>query len=155
MGKRFNPNLAKIHRSYTVEETANLFGVHKNTVRAWIKSGLPICDQKKPILILGSALREFLQTKRTKHKRKCKPCEIYCVRCKLPQHPAENMVEYKPINNSKGCLTAICPICDTIIYKFTSLAKLAQIQDQLDITMPKTLEHINESDTPLLNCDFK
>ncbi len=37
MGKRLpNPRLAKIHRSYTVEETANQFGIHKNTVGNWI-----------------------------------------------------------------------------------------------------------------------
>jgi transposase len=43
-----NPNKAKIYRSYTVEEIANLFCVHKNTVRAWLKAGLPICDDRKP-----------------------------------------------------------------------------------------------------------
>lgn len=154
MSKRFNPNLIKIHRSYTIEETAKLFGIHKNTVRTWIKDGLEICDNKKPILILGTQLRKFLQVKRTKHKRKCKQNEIYCVRCKLPQIPAENMAEYKPINNLKGCLIAICPTCGSIINKFTSVAKLARIQTQLDITMPKELEHIYESDNSPINCDF-
>jgi hypothetical protein len=38
MGTRHpNPRLAKIHRNYTVEEVANVFGVHRNTVRQWIK----------------------------------------------------------------------------------------------------------------------
>jgi hypothetical protein len=37
---RLNPRRAKLHRSYTVEETARLFGVHRNTVRAWLKQGL-------------------------------------------------------------------------------------------------------------------
>jgi len=37
MAKRLNPNLAKIHRNYTVEEVALLFSVHKNTVRSWVK----------------------------------------------------------------------------------------------------------------------
>jgi transposase len=40
MAKRPNPNLAKIHRNYTLEEVANLFSVHKNTVRLWVKGGL-------------------------------------------------------------------------------------------------------------------
>ena len=36
--KRRHPNhrLVKIHRSYTVEEIATLFGVHKNTVSHWV-----------------------------------------------------------------------------------------------------------------------
>ena len=42
-----NPRLAKIHRNYTVEEIANLFGVHKNSVRNWVKGGLPISDEEQ------------------------------------------------------------------------------------------------------------
>ena len=44
MSKRPNPNLAKIHRNYTVEEVADLFSVHKNTVRLWVKNGLATND---------------------------------------------------------------------------------------------------------------
>ena len=57
MGKRHpNHRLVKIHRSYTVEEIASLFGIHKNTVRGWVKAGLPTCDNKRPMLILGHDL---------------------------------------------------------------------------------------------------
>ena len=37
--RRINPRLVKIHCSYTVEEIADLFGKHNNTVRAWINEG--------------------------------------------------------------------------------------------------------------------
>ena len=61
MGKRNpNPRLVKIHRNYTVEDVANLLGVHKNTVREWIKQGLPKIDDKRPMLILGCDLFAFL-----------------------------------------------------------------------------------------------
>ena len=93
MAKRINPNLVKIHRNYTVEEVANILSVHKNSVRLWIKDGLPICDEKRPLLILGKELKLYLQTKRQKNKRKCKPYEIYCMRCKAPKRPAGNMVD--------------------------------------------------------------
>jgi hypothetical protein len=46
--RRPNPRLAKIHRSYTVEESATLFGVHRNTVREWVRRGLPTSDRKRP-----------------------------------------------------------------------------------------------------------
>ncbi|PSH02716.1 MAG: hypothetical protein CXZ00_16020 [Acidobacteria bacterium] len=76
MGKRkCHPNyrLVKNHRSYTVEEIAERFGKHKNTVRAWVKDGLPICDGKRPTLILGRDLAEFLKARRVSKKQPCRP----------------------------------------------------------------------------------
>ena len=102
MSKRPNPNLAKIHRNYTVEEVANLFSVHKNTVRLWVKDGLATNDNKRPMLILGSNLKHYLQAKRKSKQRKCLPFEIYCVRCRSPQLPAENMADYEPIMTTWG-----------------------------------------------------
>lgn len=154
MAKRPNPNLAKIHRNYSVEEVANLFSVHKNTVRLWVKDGLATNDDKRPMLILGSNLKQYLQSKRKTNKRKCHPFEIYCVRCRLPQVPAENMVDYEPINYSMGRLIGLCPSCNGIINKYFNFAQLEQIKGKLDITLPKALKHINESSKPLLNSDF-
>ncbi|MFK5949179.1 MAG: helix-turn-helix domain-containing protein [Methylococcales bacterium] len=125
MSKRINPNKVKIHRSYTVEEVACLLPVHKNTVRIWVKDGgLPVCDSQKPMLILGRVLREFLQSKNKKKKHKCKPNEMYCLRCKSPQKPAENMVDYEPITEVTGRLIALCSCCECVINKYTSLANL-------------------------------
>jgi hypothetical protein len=154
MAKRPNPNLAKIHRNYTVEEVANLFSVHKNTVRSWIKDGLATNDDKRPMLILGSDLKQFLQSKRKSNKRKCLPFEIYCLRCRIPQIPAVNMVEYEPINGRMGCLIGLCPTCNGIINKYFNFDTLEQIKGKLDITFPKALKHIYESSKPLLNSDF-
>jgi hypothetical protein len=37
----------KVHRSYLIEEAAAVLNVHKNTVRAWIRTGLPLVDHKR------------------------------------------------------------------------------------------------------------
>jgi hypothetical protein len=155
MAKRLNPNLAKIHRNYTVEEVADLFSVHKNTVRLWVKDGLATNDNKRPMLILGSILKNYLQAKKKSNKRKCLPFEIYCLRCRLPQLPAENMVDYEPINCTMGRLIGLCPKCHGVINKYLNIAQLEQIEGKLDITYTKALKHINESSKPLLNSDFK
>jgi hypothetical protein len=61
MGSRHpNPRLAKIHRSYSVEEMALLFGVHKNTVRNWFKNGLEPIDVQRPTVVRGAEIRRFL-----------------------------------------------------------------------------------------------
>jgi len=125
MSKRHpNHRLAKIHRSYTVDEIASLFCVHRNTVRQWIKQGLSTSDDKRPMLILGRDLSAFLQAKRMKHKRPCAPGEIYCVRCRAPKEPAARMAEYRPLTATLGNLVGICPCCEILMYRRASLAKL-------------------------------
>jgi hypothetical protein len=155
MAKRPNPNLVKIHRNYTVEEVAALFSVHKNTVRSWVKDGLVTNDDKRPMLILGAELKQYLQSKRKVKKRKCLAYEIYCVRCRLPQFPDGNMVDFEPINCTMGRLIGLCPSCNGVINKYFKFTQLEDIKGQLDISFPKALKHINESSKPLLNSDFK
>jgi len=156
MGTRTpNPRLVKIHRNYTVEEIANLYGVHRNTVRAWVKQGLPTNDDKRPTLILGRHLITFLQAKRVKNKRPCQPGEIYCVRCRAPKAPACDMADYQPVTATLGSLIGICPDCGVLMYRRVNVAKLHQIRGQLDITLPQALRHIGESTQPFVNSDLR
>lgn len=155
MKKRLhNPNLAKIHRNYTVEEAADLYGVFKGTVRAWINAGLPTLNDKRPMLILGSDLAAFHQARRTKNKQRCQPGEIYCVRCRVPKMPAGNMADYRVITEKIGNLEAICPDCDKIINRRVSLAKLELVRGNLDITMPQALQRLTDSNHPSVNSDL-
>ncbi len=155
--RKRHPNYrrVKIHRSYTVEDITRLFGNHKNTVRGWLKAGLPTSDRKRPTLILGRDLRAYLQERRAKNKRTCLPGEIYCVRCRGPKLPAGGMADYRPVTDKVGCLIAICPDCNSIMNRCVSLAKLEQARGQMDITFPQALRHITESNQPTVNSDLK
>ena len=55
MARRSKPRLKgiKTHRNYTVDEVAKALGVSKGTVRRWIKCGLPVLKERKPMLILA------------------------------------------------------------------------------------------------------
>ena len=130
-----NPYHVKIHRNYTIEDIANLFQLHKNTVRTWVKQGLPVIDSQRPMLILGGDLMEYLQSKRKSKKTTCKLNELYCVSCKAPKEPALNMAELKPINEQTGRLIGICPTCDSVMNKFVSQSKLPAIQAKLEVTI--------------------
>lgn len=140
-----NPRLIKIHRNYTVEEAAARLGKHKNTVKEWVKRGLPACTEKRPVLILGSALRTYLEIKRTASKRPCKPGEMYCFRCRTPKMPYGNMADYVPQTATLGKLIALCPDCGTLMNQRTSLAKIERFRAMLDITTPQAQRHIVES----------
>lgn len=156
MKKRLhNPNLAKIHRNYTVEEAAELFGVFKGTVRAWIKAGLPVLNDKRPMLILGRDLVAFHQARRTKNKQQCKPDEMYCVRCRAPKKPAGDMADCRIITKKIGNLEAICPDCDNIMNRRVNLSKLKQVCGELHITLPQALEHLIDSTQSNVNNDLK
>ncbi len=156
MKKRLhNPKLAKIHHSYTVEEVASLYSVFNGTVRAWIKAGLPTLNDKRPMLVLGSDLAAFHQARRTKNKQKCRPGEMYCVRCRAPKSPALGMADYKPITRTMGNLIAICPDCNSIMNRRASLAKLEQVRGKMDIAMPQALQRIVDSNQPSVNSDLK
>ena len=155
MSKRHpNHRLAKIHRSYTVDEVAKLFDYHKNTVRAWVKAGLPTNDDRRPMLILGRDLHAFLKSRRDKNKRTCAPGEIYCVGCRAPRQPAGGMADYEPLTATGGNLVGICPNCDSIIYRRVNFEKIALVCGDLQVTMPQALLHIGKSNQPSVNSDF-
>ena len=135
MAKRHpNYRLAKIHRNYSVPEAARLLGVHRNTVREWIRRGLATTDGRRPLLILGSELAAFLLARRQRNKRPCLPGQMYCVRCRMPREPAGGMAEYQSVTATMGSLVGICPVCETIIYRRVSLAKLAVARGTLDVS---------------------
>jgi len=150
-----NPCLAKINRSYTVEEIAALFGKHKNTVRGWIKEGLPVIDDRRPMLILGRELREFLQARRTKNRCPLRPGQIYCLKCRTGKVPAGEVADYEPITPTGGNLVGICPSCDSMIYRRISLAQFDLVCEKLAISLPQALRHIVDRDKPSLNSDLE
>ena len=155
MGRHPNYRLVKIHRCYTVEEDARRLKVHKNTVRGWIRGGLPTIDARRPTLIIGSELRGFLEVKGKTRKQPCAPGQLYCVRCRAPKAPAGAMADYIPITSTSGNLRGLCPDCGTLIHRRVAYAKLDSFRAFLDIAVPQELPSIRESTGPSLNCNFE
>lgn len=152
--RRPNPRLVKIHRSYAVEEIARVLGVHKNTVRTWVKSGLTTIDRRRPTLVHGLALATFLSERRRRGKQTCRPGEVYCVRCRSPKVPAANMADYLAITPTSGNLRGICPDCSSLMHRRVALARLWAVAADLDITFPQAVRRIGESRPPSVNCDL-
>jgi len=152
VSRKPNPRLVKIHRSYNVEEAASVCRVHRGTVRNWIKNGLDTVDGGRPTLILGTVLRAHLEGKRSKRKHKCKPGEIYCVKCRVPKTPFEKCADLRQMTASTYCLVGLCGDCETIIYRGVSLKKFKQSIGDLDVAVPKALEQLVNGDEPSLNC---
>jgi hypothetical protein len=152
--KRLNPRRVKLHRNYTVGEAARLFHVHKNTVRGWLRSGLETIDDRRPTLIVGGKLSAFLHVRRERRRRRCKPGQLYCVRCRAPKASAGRTVEYLPITSDSGNLRGTCSDCGTHMYRRVSRQKLAAVAGDLEVQLPLAELRIGDTSSPSLNSDF-
>jgi Helix-turn-helix domain len=154
MGYRHpNPRLVKVHRNYSVEDIVRLFGLHKNTVRSWLKQGLAAIDDRRPTLILGRELVRFLQERRQRAKQSCGPGRIYCIACRAPKAPAGKMAECTSTGPLAGNLCGICPDCDRLIYRRVNLAKLDAVRGDLEIAFTQPRPRIGERAAPSVKCD--
>lgn len=152
--RRHNPKLVKIHRNYTVEEAARVLGAHKHTIRAWLKDGLEAIDGRRPTLIHGQTLAEFIRARR-RPKKRCGPGEMYCIRCRGPKKPAGGIADYLPITDTSGNLRGICPDCDLLIHRRVSLARLDAVRDEIEVAVPQADPRIGERSSPCADCDLE
>jgi len=124
---RLDPRRAKVHRNYTVAEAAELFGVHRNTVRAWVRNGLPFFKVKGVVLILGCALRDHLAARRSERRVICPPGFVYCVGCRAPRRPPDGMVEVLQVSATTINLRGLCPTCGSLMHRRAGIGRLAEI----------------------------
>ena len=153
--KRFDPRRVKIHRSYAVDEAARVLRSHKNTIRNWLKQGLPTVDVHRPHLIRGADLRGFLVAKQLRRKSSCAAGQLYCVRCRSPKEPVGQIAEYRPITAMSGNLKGSCPDCGTQIFRRVSFARLASAAGSLKIQLPQAPRHVTDCVVPSVTCDLK
>lgn len=105
--KKINPKGIFKHRSYTIEELAGLLGKNEKTLSRWIDSGLKtIPESRKPILIMGSDLKEFLRNKYSKKKVKMDRNQFYCLHCKKAVYAKRGSIE--KLSNRKIALCCVC-----------------------------------------------
>ena len=131
-----------------------LFQVHKNTVRAWLKTGLQPVDNRRPMLILGRQLSSFLHARRTQRRQRCRLGQFYCMRCRTPMTSAGRMAEYLPITSSSGNLRGTCSDCGSRMYRRVALQKLALVASVLQVALPQVEQRIEDTACPSLNCDL-
>ena len=146
-----NPRLAKIHRTYSVEEVGRLYGVHRNTVRAWLNKGsLPAIDGNRPVLIQGRALRAFLEGRRAADKRPCPPGSLYCFRCRQPRPPALGMADFIPRLAGAGNLRALCEVCGTTMNRRARWCAVGAVLPGIEVRVMQASPRIAECAAPSL-----
>ena len=146
-----DPRRAKIHHNYTIAEVASLFGVHRNTVRHWIKRGLGVVTIGRTALILGSELRDYLKRARGTRRTACGPGAMYCMRCRAARTPPPELVEVATCNVASLNLRGMCPDCGSLMHRRCSSSGLAPAGfGFLLATLQHT--HLVDSPEPSVNC---
>ncbi|MCX8954081.1 hypothetical protein OU790_11605 [Ruegeria sp. NA] len=123
MAKYPNPMRVKASRTYDVIEAANALGRTPATIRHWIKDGLEVLASRKPYLILGQAIRDYIRVKSASRKKTLSQDEIYCLSCRAGRRPVD-MAVTRHSQTSKTCrINGICNTCGAPMSRIISLSK--------------------------------
>lgn len=142
--------------SYTFDEAARALGVHRNTIRHWVKNcGLSAMTEMRPYLILGADLVAFLKARRQSNKRKCGPGELYCLRCRAPRTPVPGLLEYRPATATRGAIVGICSTCETVLHRFVSNRRAASVVAEFSVQIAGHDGRLSDSAPSGLNCHFE
>ncbi len=151
--RTYNVRLVRWDYSYTIQEIATLFDLHKNTLSQWLKAGLKPIDSNRPLLIHGSDLVNFLLTKQSTRRTRCQPDEFFCFRCRAPRQPQGRKVEVHPRNAKLLKLVAHCAVCGTKMNQSGSVRQLPAYRQVFNCTTPAP-PHISETPNPSDNRDL-
>lgn len=119
MTKRYHTRLIRQRHSYNLEEIASLLNKDKRTCFRWIEDGLKVVEiDAKPLLVMGSELKRFLEERKRKNKVSLKEDEYFCFRCKKPRKTKIGSEQKNPTgktigkNNRKQFMKkGLCEIC--------------------------------------------
>lgn len=148
---RVNARRIKIHRSYSVDEAARALGVCKQTVRRWLKDGLPRLDSRRPTMILGSDLKAFLKRRRQAGRHTLLPGEMYCMKCRCPRLPELGFAELAPWNDKIGSVSGFCPECGSVMNRRVGYRKFSASVGNLEVSIPEGLKRLVQCLDPSLN----
>lgn len=152
--RTYNTRRIKRDYSYNIEEITELFAVHNNTVRSWIRAGLKLIDKQRPHMVHGSDLIAYLNEKQTKRKHTCKHDELYCFKCRLPRPAWEGLIDIEIKTEKILQLIGICETCGTEVYRTGSVNKLPEYFKTFNVQRMQG-RHIIESTHPTLMCYFE
>ena len=126
MSKRANPMAVKSAISYEVGEAALVLGKTPATIRNWIKDGLPVMSSRKPYLISGAAIREYLRAKYKAAKCPLDPDQLYCPACHSGRQPLDMAATLSPLTARTSLLKGLCSHCSGTCTRMISTAKAAE-----------------------------
>lgn len=145
---RINPQRIHMHLPYAVEQVADALKVHKNTVRLWIKQGLPVADAHRPMILAGADVRSFLLERRAARKQPTGPGRFCCFRCREAVRPAGDMADLMPRNDQLGALQGLCPNCGALMHRAVAMARWRTAAGDLEVKILQEPSTPKRDETP-------
>lgn len=149
MAQLYNHRQVSSILCYTPTEICNLFVNNKLTVKkvnTWIKNGLPVISNGRPLLIAGPELIKFLKKLNIQAKTNLEFAEFFCCSCKMAHIPLGRKISVNQHDNfirAKG----ICPDTRKTMIKVFKLSDFGKIKNIFSVVEEKRLY---DSDSPLL-----
>ena len=150
--RTYNVRLIKATWPYTVQEIAELFGIHKNAVLRWLREGLMADRLQRPFLIRGDELARFLTARQIARRRTCAKTEFFCFKCRVPRSAFLGIADIVIESPTRMRVTALCEVCSAPVNKMQAARELPKIRSSFEIQQ-MTGEHLLDCTQRSLNSD--
>lgn len=101
----------------------------------WVRKGLPALTERKPHLIRGCDLRDFLRQAKKTRKKPLRLNQFYCLKCRDAREPAEAMIDCELPATGPAMIQGLCTICLTTMFKRIARDRIADLRRKLDVTI--------------------
>ena len=133
--RNHNPNLIKEKHSYSFAEISEDLKIHRRTVQIWHKQGLTVIDEaKKPYLVKGRELKQFLKAKQQSQKHPLKAGEFFCTKCRCTRKSRPENLTFEITTKKLGktsnqaFIRGICEVCNHPLLLFSSDRKIEELK---------------------------
>ncbi|QGX97471.1 DNA-binding protein [Roseovarius faecimaris] len=107
-------------RVYTFKMAARIVGVSLTTFRKWPKQGLPVITDKRPYLVRGADLIDFLTKRIEQNRCPMGKRQFHCMTCHAPRDAETGSLAYTTQTTRTGRLSALCGTCGGKMGRFSN-----------------------------------
>lgn len=130
--KKRKPDFRRIgpSRTYSIAEFAEAIQRNPATVRSWIRQGMPVLDNLKPVLIEGEAAKDWLKLKWLSRKAPTRPGEARCFKCKKSRPFEKGTETLKRTKPKVLTISGNCAVCGGAMNMFASAKAVSLLEVQ-------------------------
>jgi hypothetical protein len=99
---------------------------------------LPVLDRDRPLLIRGDDLRDYIKRTRASRKVRTAPDEFYCLGYRKARGAAGSVADCT-IRDGRATLTALCEVCEAVVYKPAPEVRIPELARTLDLKITRLL----------------